>query len=282
MQTQQFTERNDDNDGSEYEEDSAGRTPSLPLKPLSDVAAIPDLDSTAGQPSSSPPARPPQPPRRIIPQAPEASDDEEEEESDEEFDERLAQSQLFVPPPPSQRASGDILPPRRQFSHDEDGDGSENDAPALPVRQRQSVEVPTARSPSPPSDYNSEPESDHDGPALPILARNASSQSSTITTSPPPLPSTSPVAQTVQQDSDPRPTHHVPPIRRAIPAAATGQPGSVDYSGPISSPISIPTLSVSGSEEILDDEEGGAYNNQHIHCYYLRLCFLSLNFPRFY
>ncbi|KJA14491.1 hypothetical protein HYPSUDRAFT_208665 [Hypholoma sublateritium FD-334 SS-4] len=255
MQTQHFTERNDDDDGSEYEEDSAGRTPSPPLKPLSDAAAVPDLDTTTGQPSSSPPARPPQPPRRIIPQAPEASDDEEEQESDEEFDERLAQSQLFVPPPPGQRASGDTLP-RRQFSHDEDGDGSENDAPALPVRQRQSIEVPTARSPSPSSDYNSEPESDHDGTALPILARNVSSQSSTMTTSPPPLPPTSPVVQTVQHDNDPKPTHHVPPIRRAIPPTPIGQPSSSGYSGPISPPKSTPTLPVSGSEEILDDEEG--------------------------
>ncbi len=98
MQTQQFTEFNDDDDGSEDEEVSVGRTPSPPLKPLSDSVAVPYLDAATGIPLASPPARPPQPPRRIIPQAPEASndDDDEEEEQDEEFDERLAQSQLFV------------------------------------------------------------------------------------------------------------------------------------------------------------------------------------------
>ena len=261
MQTHQFTEFDDDDDSSEDEEDSAGRTPSPPLKPLSDSVAVPYLNAATGQPSASPPTRPSQPPRRIIPQAPEASndddDDEETEEQDEEFDERLAQSQLFVPPP-GQRASGNILPPRRQFSQDEDGNGSENDAPALPIRHRQSVEVATARSPSPPSDYNSEPESDHDGQALPILVRNVSTQPQSTTLSPP-LPPTSPVAQISRQDSDARSTQHVPPIRRAIPPAPTGQTDFLDHPGPISPPISTPTLSVSGSEEILDDEEGGAY-----------------------
>ncbi len=116
---------------------------------------------------------------------------------------------------------------------------------------------PHAR-PSPPSDYNSEPESDHDGQALPILVRNVSTQPQ-LTTLSRPLPPTSPVAQISQQDSDVRSTQHAPPIRRTIPPTPTGQPDSFDHPGPTSPPISTPTLSVSGSEEILDDEEGGAY-----------------------
>ena len=139
-----------------------------------------------------PPARPVQPPRRIVPQAPEDQAQEKEVEEDEGH-ESLDHSHLFVRPPVHVRGpvsqhpvgGGQRYESDEGEDGDEDGDGSENDAPALPVLQRKSVEVPPGRTlppppppavpPShhhqlsaPPSDIS---DSDHDGQALPVRPR---------------------------------------------------------------------------------------------------------------
>ncbi|KAF9483579.1 hypothetical protein BDN70DRAFT_291358 [Pholiota conissans] len=189
-----------------------------------------------------------QPPRRLIPQAPEEDEVVEEDDvTDEEADERLAQSQLFVPPP---RAAAAIPPPRRQsVREEEEGDGNESDStPALPYLQRRSVEVPPpARSPSPPSDYDLEPDSDHDGKALPIPPRNVHGHGPPARSAPPPPPPPPP-PQEYQDESEPEEEHV--PVRRSLSHR------SEEGVGPVSSTLSTPTFSVSGSEEILDEEEG--------------------------
>lgn len=235
VQVQQFTEAN--NDG-EYQE-------------ASDEEMLPASSDLATTEHPSPlQGRPAQPPRRVIPQAPEEDEggEEEDEETDEEVDERLAQSQLFVPPPSGQRAPAAIPPPRRQFSRDEeDGDGSENDAPALPHLQRRSAEVPPARSPSPPSDYASEPDSDHDGQALPIPPRNVGGHPPPARNAPPPPP---PPQEPQEDESEPEDER---PVRRSL----SQRQHTDDNAGPTSPSLLTPTFSLSGSEEVLDEEEGG-------------------------
>ncbi|KAF9533200.1 hypothetical protein CPB83DRAFT_846035 [Crepidotus variabilis] len=146
--------------------------------------------SLASEPEEapSPPSRQIQPPRRIVPQTPsDDAGDHDEEHSDDEDKGSLTQSQRFVPPPQHEYVEAH---PRRRFIQDDDdveGNGSENDSPALPVPHRRSVEVPPVRSipPPPPADEYSETESDHDGQALPILPRRVAPPP-TIVSSPPP------------------------------------------------------------------------------------------------
>jgi hypothetical protein len=235
VQVQQFNEANNDGENQEASDEEM-------LPASSDVAIT-------KQPSPPQQGRPAQPPRRVIPQAPEEDEggEEEDEETDEEIDERLAQSQLFVPPPSGQRAPATI-PPRRQFSRDEeDGDGSENDAPALPHLQRRSAEGPPARSLSPPSDYASEPDSDHDGRALPIPPRNAGGHPPPARNAPPPPP---PHQESQDDESEPEDAR---PVRRSL----SERQRTDDNAGPISPSLLTPAFSLSGSEEVLDEEEGG-------------------------
>ena len=186
------------------------------------------LASPTAEDPPSPPARSTQPPRRIAPRAPEDEVDDEDPQTDEEADERLAQSHLFIPPP--------TMPNRSRFQDEDDGDGdgSENDSPALPVLQRRSMEVPAPRTiPSrsvpqpPPSDYDSDLESDHDGRALPV-----------------PPPHTGPALRTI-----PPP----PP-----PAAESAPPSQPDSPNPQAKRLTL-SVPVSDSEEILDEEEGGTF-----------------------
>lgn len=175
------------------------RKPTLPPTDVVDSAEYQPRSHPSRQASlaseadkvSSPP-RQSQPPRRIVPQTPSASDDagereEEDEHSDEEARYSVSRPQRYVPPPAEQH----VVPhPRRRFIQDEEdveGNGSENDSPALPVRQRRSVEIAPSRSvPAPPADEYSETESDHDGQALPIPPRRVASPP-TIISSPPPI-----------------------------------------------------------------------------------------------
>ena len=180
--------------------------------------------------SPLPPARPAQPPRRIVPQAPEEQKQEEEEE-EAGSDDEVVPSHLFVRPPRDQH-------PVRAGRHYEadDGDGSDNDAPALPVLQRRSVgsvPPPTAlpsrhHLPTPPSD-NYEHDSDNDGQELPVRPRH---------TAVPPTP--------------PAPVLLRPTPRRSVPSAPENE-------GSFSSSYGMPLVAVSEPEpgEVLDDEEGG-------------------------
>lgn len=130
-----------------------------------------------------PPARPAQPPRRIIPQTPEPVHDQQqdrysEEDSDKDSgdDDILAQSHLYIPPPSAHKSSATVAASGRHIGrHEDDGNGSESDTPALPYLQRRSKEIspPRARSPLSEEDV-SEPETDHDGQALPIPPRQPS------------------------------------------------------------------------------------------------------------
>ncbi len=129
--------------------------------------------SSAGSGSdeaSSPSRRLVSPPRRIVPQVPEeenVEEDEGEEESDQEAYEIQAQSHLFIPPPKekSHTKYGNV-----QDEDDDAGNGSENDAPALPVPNRWSTEVSPFKS-DPQSDDSFELDSDHDGQPLPVPPR---------------------------------------------------------------------------------------------------------------
>jgi myosin tail region-interacting protein MTI1 len=190
------------------------------------------------------PIRPAQPPRRIVPQAPEEEQGEQEEEDEDEeagTDDEVVPSHLFVRPPVEVTGSVSQYPGRD--GHD-DGDGSENDTPALPVLQRRSIEVPSGRSippPVPPSHLHLnhrhlptsssnvyEPDSDHDGQALPVRPRHTAVPLTPI----PPTPVL------------PRPTP-----RRSVPSAPeNGESFHV-----------MPSVAVSEPEpgEILDEEEGG-------------------------
>ncbi|KAF9553704.1 hypothetical protein CPC08DRAFT_217753 [Agrocybe pediades] len=93
-------------------------------------------------------------------------------------------------------------------------------------------------------DGNSEDESDHDGRALPIrplgghsrLSGSGFGTMSSSSSSPPAPPSRPP----------PPPQRAVPPPSNPIPAGPSA-----------SSERLTPSVSVSGSEEILDEEEGG-------------------------
>ena len=200
-----------------------------------------------------PPARPVQPPRRIVPQAPEEQALEKEVEEDEgagfddEGHESLDHSHLFVRPPVHARGpvsqhpvgGGQRYESDEGEDGDEDGDGSENDAPALPVLQRKSVEVPPGRTlppppppavpPShhhhlsaPPSDIS---DSDYDGQALPIRPR------------------------------------HTAVLPAAPTTLATPRHSMLSVPAPEESFLSYGVLSVAVSEpesaEVLDEEEGG-------------------------
>jgi hypothetical protein len=119
--------------------------------------------------TSSPSRRLVSPPRRIVPQVPEdnVEEDEGEEESDQEAYETQAQSHLFIPPPKekSHTKYGNV-----QDEEDGAGNGSDNDAPALPVPNRWSAEVSPFKS-DPQSDDSFELDSDHDGQPLPVPPR---------------------------------------------------------------------------------------------------------------
>lgn len=120
--------------------------------------------------TSSPSRRLVSPPRRIVPQVPEeenVEEDEGEEESDQEAYEIQGQSHLFIPPPKekSHTKYGNV-----QDEDDGAGDGSENDAPALPVPNRWSAEESPFKS-DPQSDDSFELDSDHDGQPLPVPPR---------------------------------------------------------------------------------------------------------------
>lgn len=143
--------------------------PTLPSTSLTrDTAESIDGSTSPGRRRSVPP------PRRIVPSVPEGNLDRElveEPESDEEAGEDLAQSHLFIPPPREKNAE------HRNIQEDDvggDSDGSEYDAPALPVPHRHSTDM-RARSimPSMHSDSSSEPDTDHDGEALPVPPRPA-------------------------------------------------------------------------------------------------------------
>lgn len=232
----------------EEEEHSAHPT----TRPLSPPSQLPDLPVSHKE-AFLPPARPAQPPRRIVPQAPEEQELEEEEEEEEEEatdDEglrRLVPPHLFAR---SVQPGGPILqhPVRRgaqRYEADEDEDGSDNDAPALPVLQRRSTEVrslppplpPPAAPPqlhlyhhrlsAPPSDI-SEPDSDHDGQALPVRPRHIAA---------PPTPLQAPPATP----------------RRSVPSVPANQESFLSYGMP-SVAVSQPET---GTEEVLDEEEGG-------------------------
>uniref|UniRef100_A0A8H8CHM2 BBC1/AIM3 cysteine proteinase-fold domain-containing protein n=1 Tax=Psilocybe cubensis TaxID=181762 RepID=A0A8H8CHM2_PSICU len=244
VQVQQYVVQDKDDGEGEDEESDYGDVDSVDEKPVA-VASPPSRPSNPPQPSDAVaavpassqhlseapppphPNRPAQPPRRIIPQAPEHLNDEEveeDEETDEEADERLATSQLFVPPPSGR---GPIaIQPRGGLvqGEEEDGDGSENDSPALPVPHRVSVEGVPAKPPVPAHDEDSETDSDHDGQALPIPPRRPV----VPRIAPPPFSSSQEEGGQQQQ-----------------PSQTISPPGQ-----------STPSLSVSGSEEILDEEEG--------------------------
>ncbi|KAF8885672.1 hypothetical protein CPB84DRAFT_1865160 [Gymnopilus junonius] len=238
----------DDDDASDYgdaESDQDQHAPARPPRPLS-ISARPPTFSSAPLPSGrdigppSTPVRPPQHHRRVLmPQTsePDEEDEDEDEGIDEELDERLASSQLFVPPPSVHRPIA--IPRHVQAEAEEDGDGSESDVPALPVPHRRSMEIPLGRSIPPPPpihgslEEDSEPESDHDGQALPIPPRHS--------TGPRVVPSLPPPQA---------PASHSPPVPRDIPPAPR-----LDIGLSPSSPLT-PTVSISGSEEILDEEEG--------------------------
>ena len=142
----------------------------------------------------------------------------------------MVPSHLFVRPPRDQH-------PVRAGRHyeAEDGDGSDNDLPALPVLQRGSVD---STPPPPPAALHHQPaspsdtyehDSDHDGHELPVRPRH---------TAVPPTPPT-PVL--------PRPTP-----RRSIPSAPENEES-------FSASYGTPLVAVSEPEagEILDEEEGG-------------------------
>ena len=180
--------------------------------------------------SSLPPARPAQPPRRIVPQAPEEQEQEEEEEEEAGSDDEVVPSHLFVRPPRDHH-------PVRSGQHDEadEGDGSENDTPALPVLQRRSVDSippPPATAlhhlPTSPSD-NHEHDSDHDGQGLPVRPRH-----------------------TAVLPTPPTPVIIRPTPRRSVPSAPEDDES-------FSSSYVTPLVAVSEPEpgEVLDDEEGG-------------------------
>ncbi|KAF8802575.1 hypothetical protein BYT27DRAFT_7196501 [Phlegmacium glaucopus] len=215
---------------------------------LSPPSRLPDPPVSHEAPS--PPARPAQPPRRIVPQAPEEQEEEEEEEAgtDDEGHEGLAPPHLFAVQP-----RGPVLqhPVRggQRYKADEDEDGSENDAPALPVLQRRSSEAsssippptrPPAALPShvrlhhhhlsaPPSDI-SEPDSDHDGQALPVRPRHTA---------------VTPAAPTPVQGPPATP-------RRSVPSVPANEESLSSYG--------MPSVAVSepepDTEEVLDEEEG--------------------------
>ena len=172
------------------------------------------------------PARSAQPPRRIVPQAPEEQEQEEEAGTDDELvpSHLFARSSVQARDPVSQHPGGEGQP----YEADDDGDVSENDTLALPVRQRTSMEV-SGRSIPPPVASPShvyEPNSDHDGQVLPVRPRH---------TAVPPIPPT-PVI--------PRPTP-----QRSVPSAPENEES---FHG-------MPSVAVSEavSGEILDEEEGG-------------------------
>jgi myosin tail region-interacting protein MTI1 len=190
--------------------------------------------------SPLPPARPAQPPRRIVPQAPEEQEREEEEEEEEAgSDDDVVPSHLFVRPPRDQH-------PVRTGRHYEadDGDSSDNDAPALPVLQRRSVDSIPPPPPPPavhylptsPSD-SYEHNSDHDGQELPVPPRHTA---------------VSPTAPPVLL----RPTP-----RRSVPSAPENEESFSSYVTPL--------VAVSEPEpgEVLDDEEGGKCLFSVLNCY---------------
>ena len=201
-----------------------------------------------------PPARPAQPPRRIVPQAPEGKERKEVGEEagtdDDEEHEGLVPSHLFVRPPG--QLGGGAVPrypvrggQRYETVEDDDGDGSENDTPALPKLQRKLEEVPPERSlPSLPPPQTSrhrhlatsptnmsDPDSDH-GHVLPVRPRHPAV---------PAPPTVVPVTPSVTS-------------RRSVPSIPADEES-------FSSSYRVPSVAVSEheSEEILDEEEGGNY-----------------------
>lgn len=141
----------------------------------------------------------------------------EKTESDEEVDGDLARSRLLIPPPKERRA----VYPTHDIRDEDDGanDGSENDAPALPVPHRRSMDMRASRPiPAIQSD-GSEPDTDHDGQPLPIPPRP-------ITRLPPP-----PLSRESSQNEDEEPRNES---------------------------INIPTL-FPLDREIMDEDEGGTF-----------------------
>jgi len=141
-------------------------------RPVPDTIGRPaySLVGSESDETSSPSRRLVSPPRRIVPQVPEeenVEEDEGEEGSDQEAYEMQSQSHLFIPPPKekSHTKYGNV-----QDEDDGAGDGSENDAPALPVPNRWSAEVSPFKS-DPQSDDSFELDSDHDGQPLPVPPR---------------------------------------------------------------------------------------------------------------
>lgn len=103
-----------------------------------------------------------------MPSAPEGEVDQEyveEPDSDEDINDNLARSHLLIPPPKERKIHPNI-------QREEDDDDSENDAPALPVPHRRSLDLRSSRSiPGQHSDSSSELDSDHDGQPLPVPPR---------------------------------------------------------------------------------------------------------------
>ena len=203
----------------------------LTTRYLPPLSRLPD-PPISHEESPLPPARPAQPPRRIVPQAPEEQEQEEEGGEEEDEDEAgsdgdVVPSHLFVRPPRGQHP----VMAERHYEAD-DGNGSDNDTPALPVLQRRSVDSvppplpPTAlpsrhHLPTSPSDKY-EHDSDHDGQELPVRPRH-----------------------TAVSPTSPTPVLLHPTPRRSVPSAPEGMPLVA---------VSEPEPEVG---EILDDEEGG-------------------------
>ncbi|KAF8157960.1 hypothetical protein B0H34DRAFT_706935 [Crassisporium funariophilum] len=248
VQVQQYGRGGDDdgNDGSFRQSPTHSRQPNPPNAHQQAPASIP-LPFVAQKADASP-ARPAQPPRRIVPVAPEDNDDQDEgdedEEVDEEADERMAASHLFVPPP--QTRGVNVPPPARRgrYDHEEENDESADESTPLPVPHRRSVEVPPPAgrsvplpSPHAPTSEHSEPDSDHDGQALPVRLRHPSEPSRLVI---PPQAGA--------------PSAHHP--TRSLPRAPAKEVDRDETGSALSSARLTPSVSISESEEILDEEEG--------------------------
>lgn len=131
---------------------------------VSESIDAPHISGDSAAPSDSVP-----PPRRIIPAIPEEETEQEfvgEPGSDEETNENIARSHLIIPPPKERNAT------HLKQRDIQDEDESENDAPALPVPHRHSMDMRAPRSiPAMQSDSSSEPDTDHDGQPLPVPPR---------------------------------------------------------------------------------------------------------------
>ena len=221
----------------DVEEDHNAHHATRYLPPLS---RLPDPPVSHEESPPLPPARPAQPPRRIVPQAPEEQEQKEEEEEEEAgSDHEVVPSHLFVRPPRDQHPVG-----AGQHYEADDGDGSDNDTPALPVLQRRSVgsippPLPPAALHHQPTFPSDEHDSDHDGQELPVRPRH-----------------------TAVSPTPPSPVLLRPTPRRSVPSVPENeQPSS----------YGMPLVAVSEPEpgEVLDDEEGGK-------CFYFIFCIVLL------